>query len=135
VNVPCGASVLVMGAALLWACSTDQQTVCTASFAYITVYAHDGAGHPVPPVFTITDTIRRTGQSFTMSQDFNEVSPIGTYVIFDDNQQTRIRSSGDSVRVSGSGTAGRFSADYVFGVPDGCHVSKLSGPDSVLVSP
>ena len=134
-SAPPRAAVLVMGAGLLCACSTDRPMACTASFAYITVFAHDGAGHPVPPVFTITDTIRRTGQSFTMSQDFTEVSPLGTYVIFDDNQQTRIRSSGDSVRVSGSGTAGRFSADYVFGVPDGCHVSKLSGPDSVLVSP
>jgi len=129
------APILVLSVTLLGACSSTNEAVCTALFATITVAAHDTAGHPVQGPLEIVDTIRRTGQAIVMSQDYSGIGTGGSYAIFDDNQLKKILPGGDSVRVSGAGAAGRFSADYVFGAPDRCHVAKLSGPDTVLVRP
>jgi hypothetical protein len=104
--------------------------VCTALFALIplTVQAQNGA--PVSGL-TISATVLRTGQSFVVPQ-IGAGAP-GTYVVFDDNFRDRIRASGDSVRVSGSGTL-HFTQDFRFDVPGGCHVRKVAGPDTVVAS-
>ena len=79
----------------------------------------------------ITDSVLRTHERFAIPQSFNGWSP-GTFQVFDDSFSGRIRESGDAVRVTGSNHILSFSADFVFGVPDGCHVAKLSGPDTVV---
>jgi hypothetical protein len=55
----------------------------------------------------------------------------GHYIIVDDNARAKIRPSGDEIRVSGTSTAGAIAGTYVFDVPDGCHIHKVSGPDVI----
>jgi len=101
--------------------------VCTESFAYVLVQAQTSAG-PIMGL-TISDSVLRTGASFPVPQ--NGIPVPGSYVIIDDNFRGQLRTSGDSVRVTGWENGEVFSAIYVFDVPDGCHVRKVSGPDIV----
>ncbi|HUL02972.1 MAG TPA: hypothetical protein VLV16_07080 [Gemmatimonadales bacterium] len=102
-------------------------TVCTDSFAYVQVRAQTTAG-PIMGL-TISDSVLRTGARFPVPQ--NGITVPGTYVILDDNFRGQLRTSGDSVQVTGWEGGLVFSAVYVFDVPDGCHVRKVSGPDVV----
>ena len=52
-------------------------------------------------------------------------------VLVDDGSTHLIRRSGDAVQARISKGAQSVTADYVFAVADGCHVSKVSGPDTV----
>ena len=104
--------------------------VCTALFATIPLTVQTPDGAPASGLF-ISATVLRTGESFAVPQ-FGFGGP-GTYVVFDDNFRDRIRPSGDSVRVTGSG-AGQFTAEFRFDVPGGCHVRKVAGPDTVTAS-
>ena len=109
--------------------ATAPQAVCTAQVVALALVVRAPDGSPVPGL-TISDTILRTRQAITYSPP-----PIASRarIIFDDSFRTTIRPEGDSVRVAGTtGTTG-FSANFIFDVPYGCHVSKLAGPDSVTV--
>jgi hypothetical protein len=109
----------------------DQATpgVCTALFAMIPLTVQTQDGVPASGL-TISATIVRTGQTFTVPQI--GIGGPGTYVVFDDNFLGRIRASGDSVRVTGSdGTLG-FAQIFLFDAPGGCHVQKVAGPDMVV---
>lgn len=113
------------------ACSSpDSGLVCTASFAYLTAIAVDSTGAPVAGLL-VSDSVLRTGKRFDIGQ-LNGMGTAGTMVIWDDNHLTSVRQSGDSVRVTGSTTTRGFDATFEFG-SDGCHVRKLSGPDTVVV--
>lgn len=103
--------------------------VCTALFATIGVRVVDAQGSPVEGL-AIADTVLRTGEGFTVPQNFPYSA--GGYAIFTDSDIGRIRGSGDQVRVTGKGNGRSFSTTFTFGVPDGCHVSKLAGPDTVV---
>jgi hypothetical protein len=117
--------------ALLIGCG-DQATpgVCTALFAMIPLTVQDSGGAPVPGL-SISATIVRTDQSFTVAQI--GIGGPGTYVVFDDSFLTRIRASGESVRVTGSDGTLRFTQLFLFDAPSGCHVRKVAGPDTVVV--
>jgi len=118
-------------AGVLAACSPfSNGKVCTEMFALIPVVVVNAQGAPLTGI-AITDSVLRTHERFAVPQSFNGWSP-GTFHVFDDSFIGKIRESGDAVRVTGTnGTLG-FAADFVFGVPDGCHVAKLSGPDTVV---
>jgi len=124
-------AILSLGA-LIGCTRQSSPTVCTALFAYVTLTVHDPQRAAVTGL-TISDTVRRTGQTFVMSQ-FGSL-PVGSYVIFDDSHTNLIRATGDSVRVAGSAGGTTFVADFVFDVPGGCHVRKLAGPDTVVTGP
>lgn len=118
-------------AAGLAACSDHPtQKVCTTLFAMIPVVVVDAQGAPLTGI-SITDSVLRTHERFAIPQSFNGWSP-GTFHVFDDSFSGRIREGGDAVRAMGTNGTLSFVADYVFGVPDGCHVAKLSGPDTVV---
>ncbi len=120
--------------AVLAACSSDATgglKVCTTLFAMIPVVVVDAKGAPLVSI-AITDSVLRTHERFAIPQSFNGWSP-GTFHVFDDSFSGRIRESGDAVRVTGTNGILSFTADFVFGVPDGCHVAKVSGPDTVVV--
>lgn len=104
--------------------------VCTALFASISVVVQTPAGVPVTGLI-ISATNLRTGQNFAVPQYLG--GGPGRYTVFDDNLQDRIRASGDSVRVTGSDIAVRFTENFVIDVPGGCHVRKLAGPDMIMV--
>lgn len=114
----------------LVACENSGGKVCTASFAFITAVAVDGAGQPVSNLL-VTDTVVRTGKGFDVLQN-GFLNAAGVFVLFSDNQIGEVRESGDAVRVSGTNGSKSFSTLYQFG-SDGCHVKKISGPDTVVV--
>ena len=98
----------------------------------MTLKVQDPNGLPLSGL-AISDTILRTGLGFSVPQTM--VLPAGMYVVLDDNFTSRIRTTGDSIRVAGSKGATGFTADFFFDAPGGCHVRKLAGPDSVIAPP
>jgi hypothetical protein len=118
-------------AGVLAACNDHPtQKVCTTLFALIPVVVVNAQGAPLASI-SITDSVLRTHERFAVPQSFNSWSA-GTFHVFDDSFGDKVRESGDAVRVTGTNGTLSFSADFVFGVPDGCHVAKLSGPDTVV---
>jgi hypothetical protein len=123
------ATIATLGA--LTACKNEGAgAICTASFAFIPVTVRDSSGNPVTGL-SIADTVIRTQQGFLVPQSFGLAS--GTYVVLDDGFRDHLRPTGESVQVSGFNGATRFTATFTFDVPGGCHVRKLSGPDTVVV--
>jgi len=112
------------------ACGDDSMPggACTASFATVGVTVVDGAGQPVPDA-SVTAILVRTGQ--TLVPTTLMLTPPGTYTLVDDGSTHLIRRSGDAVQASISKDARSVTADYVFAVADGCHISKVTGPDTV----
>lgn len=104
--------------------------ICTASFAFVPLTVRDASGNPVAGL-SIADTVIRTQHGFLVSQSLG--LPAGTYVILDDGLRNQIRASGEVVQVSGFNGGTRFSATFTFDAPGGCHVRKISGPDTVIV--
>jgi len=122
----------VLALAGLSACagsSTGAPHICTPSFTFIPLAVTNPNNTPATSVI-ILDTVPRTGAGFPVPQDSSLLNT-GTYNIFDDTYLGRIRHSGDSVRVTGIQTPKRFSVVFFIDSPDGCHVHKVAGPDSV----
>ena len=119
-------------AAALGACAGDALNggACTAMFASIPVTVIDGAAQPVEAA-TVTATLVRTGQ--TLPPTALILTTPGTYPLVDDGSTSLIRRSGDAVQAHISRGAQSLTVDYVFAVPGGCHVSKVSGPDTVTL--
>jgi hypothetical protein len=120
-----GAAVVL---AALAACSDPLNSDCSTLHAYVAVVALDTSHTPVSGL-VIADTVIRTGEAVTVQQ-IN--LPAGTYVVFDDGSKNSIRPTGDAVRVVGVLGPAQFSATFVIGM-QGCHVHKISGPDTVIV--
>jgi hypothetical protein len=114
----------------LSACTGEGALICTDSFAFVPLTVLDAAGNPVTGL-SIADTVIRTQHSFVVPQSLSLQA--GTYVILDDSFRNQIRGNAESVRVSGFNGATRFTATFTFSVAGGCHVGKVSGPDSVTV--
>jgi hypothetical protein len=116
-------------------CST-QPLVCTAEFASLTATVGNGTGQPLPGL-SVTDTVRRTGAvlQVTVGSPSTDLPLDGfaTVVIFSDAFLDAVRPTGDDVVVSVAADGHSGGATYRFGT-DGCHVRKLAGPDSVVVS-
>jgi hypothetical protein len=113
------------------ACKSEEAAgICTASFAFVPVTVRDSSDNPVTGL-SIVDTVIRTQHNFVVPQSLG--LPAGTYVILDDSFRSQIRLSGESVQVSGFNGATGFTATFTFDAPGGCHVRKVSGPDSVIV--
>ncbi len=122
------AASVVLGAGC--ASPTGPGRVCTALYAYLTAVVVDTAGHPVTGL-AIHDSVPRTGLAWDEAQEPFPGS--GAAVIFADADQQKVsRTRTEPVMVSGHGTGGSFSASYVFDAT-GCHVGKVSGPDTVVV--
>jgi hypothetical protein len=111
-------------------CGNDSMPggVCTASFATVPVTVVDGQGQPVAEA-SVTARLVRTGQTLVPTTLMLTVP--GTYTLVDDGSTHLIRHSGDAVQARISKGAQSVTADYVFAVVDGCHISKVSGPDTV----
>ena len=125
-----GAAAMLLGVA---ACGDDGMPgggACTASFAMIGVTVVDGSGQPVPDA-SVTATLVRTGQVLVPTTLM--LPTPGTYVLVDDGSTQLLRRSGDAVQARISKGALAVVADYVVAA-DGCHISKVSGPDSVTLN-
>ena len=115
-------------ASLVGGCSTPFIGDCTTLFASVQLVVLDSTRAPLAGL-AIVDTNLRTHQGFGIRQ-----SPFwsGSYDVFDDGEKGLVSSDGDAVKVTGTGSVGSFSSVFVFKAGD-CHVSKVSGPDTVVV--
>ena len=127
------ALVLTSGSIAGVACKmpADQSgCVCTQDFRFLIITVKDGSGQPVTGV-TLTITQVRTGQVLAVQQG---VPTAGTYVILDDSFKSQISSTAETIHVVGQKGTSSFAVDYSVQVDScGCHVSKVSGPDSVTL--
>lgn len=110
-----------------------EDCACTLEFRSFTLTVLDPDSLPADSVdLRVAST--RTGGVFDIRQiDLN--LPVGTYVIFDDSFVQDIPTGGEPVRVTGSKDNLSFSADFIFDTDVcRCHVSKIAGPDSVVLT-
>ncbi len=123
-----GIGIAALGLA---ACDTSNGVVCTLEFRALTVTLLDSAGQPVLDAATVT-TLPRTGDTLAITWLGTPVG--GTYVYVDDGAINTIRELGDSLRVDVDRSAGTdFAIAYFVDVPSGCHVNKVTGPDTMVV--
>ena len=123
-----GAAAMLLSLA---GCNDDSMPgACTASFAMIGVTVIDGAGQPVPGA-SVTATLVRTGEVL-VPMTLMLMEP-GTYVLVDDGSTSLIRRSGDAVEARIAKGAMATTAEYVIALEGGCHVTRISGPDTVTL--
>ncbi len=129
------AGVMLLGASLGSSCDVGgAPCACTLEFRFFTVYVRDGADQPVTDV-ALTRTNLRTGRVLAESGSFALLEP-GTYIVADDSHVDEFSTDGDVVRVVGTKGNATFSTDFVFASPGPCrcHVTKISGPDTVTMT-
>jgi hypothetical protein len=111
-------------------CSSPTGAACTAEFVTYPVIVTDPADSPISDAH-LTVTVRRTGQRLTPQTLIMYIA--GTYPLIDDGARPAQRETGDELRVVASTADASIEADYVFDVPGGCHVHKVSGPDTLVL--
>jgi len=122
---------LVVAVVALAGCDSAVTSVCTDVFAVATVTVVDSLAAPVVGA-AVTATLVRTGE--TLSPTWLGLLAPGTHVIVDDGARAKLRAAGDTLAVTAQRGAGPgLAATYVFDVPGGCHVHKLSGPDTLAL--
>ena len=102
---------------------------CTESLAFVSVQVLDTIGAPATEV-TASHYVPRTGRTLAVPQD-GSLAARGRYVVLTDIQRGEILPAGDTVRMTGIQGATGFVADFLLAVPEGCHVRKVAGPDTV----
>lgn len=103
---------------------------CTMEFRIATLVVSEGAGAPVGDA-TVQTRRLSTGEILTPTTLAQFAA--GTYPILDDGATDRLNPAGDSLGVTVARAADTLRLTYVFDVPGGCHIRKLSGPDSVTL--
>jgi hypothetical protein len=121
-------AVLLSAVGCQIACDSGLGTVCTQEFRTETVTVVDQAVNPVPDA-SVVATLVRTGD--TLSPAVTGPSPDGVYIIADDGSRNTVRAAGEQVRVQVELGSQAFGADYV--LAGGCHIQKVSGPDTLTV--
>jgi hypothetical protein len=115
----------------LTGCGSEQLMGC-AGLQAITATVVNPVGQPLDAL-QVTDTIRRTGAVLPVSSSGGLPAEASSVLIFSDDFKESIRRGGDEVVVVVSAGGHSAAGLYRFG-SDGCHVQKLSGPDSLTVS-
>ncbi len=118
-------------ATLCFLASCNDGDLCTTDFAMVQVTAVTAAGDPVAGL-AIRDSLTRTGHAFDIMQMSG--TRLGDYQVFTDGHRRELPREVETVRVTGTDGARGFTADFVFRAGE-CHIAKLSGPDTVVVTP
>ena len=124
---------LLLPLVLAAACDDDDDdpTACTEEFRTATVFVADANAQAVTDATVRTYHVR-TGQLVEITSIMDPVA--GHYIILDDNATSLIASGVEQFRVAASRGAGAaVEAFYGFSAPNGCHIEKVSGPDTVVV--
>lgn len=124
------ATLPLLTATLLTACDQPSTGVCTMVFATATVTVVDSLSVAAPTA-TITTTLLRTGETLTPTTIMDFVT--GVYAILDDGAVPKLHTSGDSIRVRAVQGKASVESVYQFDVPGGCHIQKISGPDTLVL--
>jgi hypothetical protein len=114
----------------LLACDDPGGVGCTAEFRMIRLVITDKAGSPADSVdFTVR--LVRTGE--VLNHTTPGPNPTGTYLLIDDGATTKLQPTGEQVRAVAIRGPAAAQADFLIGVPGGCHVQKVSGPDTLAL--
>ena len=128
-------SVLSLGAAMT-GCGTDPLVLCSDQLVALTAAVVNDTGQPLTGL-SVTDTVLRTGAVLEVTADSppSNLPAVGlpATMIFSDEFREAIHATGDEVVVVVSAEGHSGSGRYQFG-SDGCHVQKLAGPDTLVVS-
>jgi hypothetical protein len=105
--------------------------ICTSEMRTVTVDVVNSLGTPDSGA-TFVSILTRTGD--TLRQHSLALLVNGTYVIVDDGSRQKIQPMGDTVNVSVIPVGGStVTVPYLITVPNGCHVTKAAGPDTIVV--
>lgn len=117
--------------AFLVGCDDDDRVVCTEEFRTAVVTLVDAGGAPVLGADVRTYLVR-TGERVPVTSILDLIP--GSYLILDDNAVRLIEGDDEAFRVTAdAGAAGAAEATYRFAAPNGCHIEKVSGPDTLTV--
>jgi hypothetical protein len=123
---------LLLPLLLAVACDDDDRAACTEEFRTATVFVMDASNQPVTDATVQTFHVR-TGDLVPITSIIDLIA--GSYVILDDNATRLIPSGVEQFRVTASRSSGAtVEALYEFSAPQGCHIEKVSGPDTLVVS-
>jgi hypothetical protein len=114
----------------LLGCDDPGGVGCTAELRAIPLVITDKAGAPAD---SVDFTVRLVRTAEVLNHTAPGPNPTGTYLLVDDAATTKLQPTGDQVRavaIRGSAVA---QADFLIGVPGGCHVKKVSGPDTLAL--
>lgn len=116
---------------LIAACDDDDERVaCTQEFRTATVFVVDASDQPVTGA-TVRTFLVRTGELVPVTS-IVDLMP-GSYLILDDMATSLIPSGTEQFRVTVTRGGATVEAPYVFGTEQGCHIVKVSGPDTLVV--
>lgn len=121
-------------AIILSGCGTEPP-ICTEQLVGLSVAVVNGVGQPLDGL-SVTATVHRTGAVL----DLTSASPPaalpaegGPAMVFSDDFIEAVRRGGDEVVVTVMAGGHTATGLYRFG-SDGCHVRKIAGPDSLVMS-
>jgi len=119
--------------------SPNDSLLCTGVFNYVTIQVLTQNQEPAQ-LNELSVVDKNTDREIDLchsdmcgNQGFIGNTESGLYTIMHDHFAGEIDGELE-LSVSGSGDEGSFSETFVI-VDDGCHVSKISGPDQVVLSP
>ena len=107
----------------------DALVACTTEFRAVFIAVVDSTNAPVPDA-VVTSILSRSGDTLSVAAG---VAPTGLYPILDDAARGKLTRSGEAVAVTAQRGPTMASATYVFDVPGGCHINKVSGPDTLTI--
>ncbi len=115
-------------------CIVDDDHDCTCRPLLVSVPFYIlNAGFAPETDFVLTIGNERTGEHYDVTQP-SHVD--GLYHALNDQFRRRLKASGDPIFVYGEDGTRSFIVDFVIGIDDcGCHIRKISGPDTVVVVP
>ena len=119
-----------MTALVVSSCNEPNGVACTTELRAIPLDITTSAGAPADSV-DLAVALVRTGEILEHVPPTHH--PEGAYVLIDDDARTKLRPTGDQVRAVATKEAARTQADFLIDVPGGCHVQKVSGPDTIAL--
>ena len=124
---------LAAGATSCAGSDPSQPCFCTLEFRSFTVTVTDATGQPTEGV---SISVRRVSDGALLTGNSSLDQSAGVYVILSDSNIDDVSEAGTTVEVVGTLGSMGFTAEYVFSRDEcQCHVSKISGPDTVQLEP
>jgi hypothetical protein len=124
-------AILALAATLAACDGDDAGPACTQEFRTAAVTVVDGRGTPATDA-TVRTVLVRTGEPVTVTSILDLVP--GSYLILDDGAVALIEGDDEAFRVTAARPTGNaVEATYRFAAPGGCHIEKVSGPDTLQV--
>jgi hypothetical protein len=132
--------IFIVAVLCLCACKKNTQTacgtqVCTDLFASVGVHFVDKNNNPISVSnFTVVDL--RTHKLITHAVPEGLGYDVGYMEIVDDNDLKNLSTEGDNIQVSATDSATGQVITTIFKITGGCncHVTKISGPDTIQFS-